>query len=188
MIENMKVWFLDSLKVVFKPTQVTFDEVCQNAKGRFVESLVWIIITSSVINLLNHQISTGLIEIVLWGLIIFPVGISLLVFWIHTVYQKVFRRKKNKHDELMYCVAMIFVATTWISFAISHIPEVSPFISRYMWIIQLVLGLLAVRSITKLNVWQSLITLLISLLLAAVSIGILPFCISSLYGSTVDLM
>ena len=184
----MKAWFVDSLKVVFKPTQSTFDEVSRNAKGRFIESLVWIIITSSLINLLTHQISTVLIVILLWGLIIFPVGISLLVFWIHTVYQKVFRRKKNKHDELMYSVAMIFVTTSWLSTGLFFIPEVGPIISQYMWIYQLILGFLAIRAITKLNIWQSFVTLVISVLLAVVSIAILPLCITSLYGSTVDLM
>jgi hypothetical protein len=188
MIMKIKTWVVDSGKIIYKPTQKTFDEVSKNAKGRFIEAVVWIVITGIIVTSLGYQFSISLIERLLLSAIALPIGILVQVFWIHTIYQKVFRRKKYKYDELLYSIAMILVTPSLLSSVLIYIPKIGPIIMQMTGIYQLVLGLLAIRAITKLNLWQSFITLVMSLLMAVISIALVPFCLTSLYCSTANLM
>jgi hypothetical protein len=117
-------------------------------------------------------------------IIILPISVLTCATSIHFFYKRVYHHKQNRYDEILYLTAAVFIIVLTLVIGISFIPGIVGAVLGWTMLLYLVILLtIAVKTITKLSIWETLITVLVSLIVAGAAFLGSPCLIASLTGS-----
>lgn len=183
-MEVVKDWLVTFSRIIIKPLPQTFVVESKKAKGKFASAVAWIALTAVVVQLIIYNLGgffslSGLIQ----AFVFTPIVFLFFVYCMHAFYQKFFGRKKYYDEEMLYLSVGIFVPFVLVGFLIAYIPVVGGVLSSIVLVYPVILTVIAVTAITKLKIWQSVIVVFSSLVLAAIGYFIIPILIYSLMSS-----
>lgn len=163
----MVEWLISFAKVLFRPTPRTFVELAENASGKFSTAVFWLFVTAVFSYLLSHFISEDKPSI--GGLLVLILAVPFATLtWatsIHFCYQKLFKQSKDLLLELIYALTCIGVVFLILNTALVHIPQVGEVMGYLTGVHAFLLAVLAVSSITKLKIWQSVMAVTLGTIL-----------------------
>jgi len=188
--ETLKDWLVTFWKVLISPSPKTFVAEAQKANGKFASAMGWIIFFSIYIFIfsiiaLKQVMVIGFIFVVL----ALPIAIIIFTSAMHFAYQRIFKRKQYLYDKLVYAtvaillpIQFLFVPLSTILFPVLSV-SVNSILNYIIFLYQIVLLVIAFKSITNLKYWQSIATVLISIVVAGlVFLCTIPFLFSLLGG------
>ena len=165
MADTLKDWFETFWRILTLPTSKTLLEESEKAKGKFTSAIGWavlIAIYSSVIpTIAGINFNADLLVLTM---LIFPILVVLLPSATHFVLLRIFHQKQYLYDRLLYIFTAILVLFQLI---ITPVKFFAPFttvrVANYIVIAyQLVLFILAIKSIAQIKYWQAVITTMIT--------------------------
>jgi hypothetical protein len=184
-VDEVKDWLSTFGMIIARPLPETFLVEAKKAKGKFAGAVAWIafvaVFAEANVLILLERFSFSRI---LKALLFTPIVFILSVFCIHMFYQKFFGRKKYYDEELLYLIVGIFVPFMLASILVSNIPIVGGVVSWIIFAYAVILTVIAVKAITKLKIWQSVIVVFSGLVVAAIGYFVIPLLIFSLMSST----
>ena len=124
------------------------------------------------------------LSVIVKSILFMPIVALFFVFCVHRLYQKLFGRKKNHYDELLYLIVGSYVPFVLVSIFIALIPGVGKILFRITMNYPLILVVIAVKAITKLKVWQSIVVVGLGALLAMAGSLMIPLFITSILHTT----
>jgi hypothetical protein len=167
-MQTLKNWLDDFWKVLFKPTQETFQEIESHAKGRFGNSVAVSAISSFLLMLAAYvhypYLDVSIVYNLVSTLLLYPLLIIVLAFICNFFFRKLFRRRKNHHETFLYFYTLLF---EW--YVVVHLVFVFTLPPNWSeWVVLgglLILGVVGTHHITKLKIWQSSVLLISSMLI-----------------------
>jgi hypothetical protein len=184
-MDVIKDWLITFGMIMIKPSPQTFVIESKKAKGKFLTALAWVAFAAIAIDIqtliINNYFS---ISKILKSLLFMPIVVLFSVFCIHLLYQRLFGRKKDLYSELLYLIVGVFVPFVLISIFVNHIPVVGEMLYWVVLAYPLILTIIAVKTITKLKVWQSIVIVFLGSVVAVISYFIFPILITSIMYST----
>lgn len=191
-------WFYDFWRVLISPHPNTFKEIAKHANDKFSGGVVWVvlaILASRIIVWINPSAPKHNPNDEAWSavflVILFPFMFIFFSYFLNFIYKKLFKRKKECHEEIYYISILIFVPFTLITVLIPLIPLLPTVLLGIIWsvnIYQLILFVIAIQAITNLKYWQALVTLITSLVFTLFAFICFAAWIPSLMNSTSNLM
>jgi hypothetical protein len=173
-----KRWLNSLWFVIKKPTPNTFKRITDDVDNIFIEA----IICNSILATLAYTllIILGYIgPFRLDGFInfIFLVSLVLLffVFYLNLVKEKLFNDKTYSYEKLLFSIVLILIIMTIMdSFLIAFFPD-NNYLPYAVILYGVVIMIVAIKAITKLNYWQSLLNFFLSFILTLISSTIAGF-------------
>jgi hypothetical protein len=186
--ENMSVlldWITSFGKILGKPTPQTFRQEAEKAKGKTNSAFVLLFLFLPLSCVILHHFfrfpcSPDDLPAEFIMSIFFPLLFYFYVLFTNFLYKRLFKRKKDYVDELLYLYVIIFYLCYIFNVATSYIPVIGFYLSWGTYLYFIILNILALRSLTKLKLWQSTITVIISLLIGLIGVILIPMFIFSL--------
>lgn len=162
---TLKDWFETFWKILILPTSGTFSEESEKAKGKFSSAIGWAIFIAiysfviSIIAGINFNADLFII-----AMLIFPILVVLLPSATHFVLQRFFHQKQYLYDRLLYIFTAILVLFQLIITPVTFFaPSTIVRLANYFVIAyQLVLFIIAIKSIARIKYWQAIITTIIT--------------------------
>jgi hypothetical protein len=184
-MDEMKDWLTTFGMIVAKPFPSTFIAEAEKAKGKFNSAVAWVALVAVILEA-NYLVVIGHFSLsgILKAVIFVPNVFIFSVFCIHMFYQKFFSRKKDYHEELLYLIVGVFVPFTLASIIFGYIPVIGVPLSWVALAYAVVLTVVAVKTITKLKVWQSAIVIFSGLIVAVIGYFVIPILIFGVMNST----
>jgi hypothetical protein len=192
---SLKNWLNAFWRIPLKPFPKTISDVSSYARtNTWQQAVAW-----SAIIALIYQLHYIFIlknprppNLSFWSsmmfIVVLPIELLFFVFWIHTLFHKVFKRKRDCYKELLFVITAIIVGLSLLTIPISLIPQIGVWLGWAITIYQVLLVLLAIKTITKLMLWESIVVLIFSLLLTASIAVCLPLFIITMLDSTATLL
>jgi hypothetical protein len=167
---TLKDWISSFWKILIHPSESTFLNESQKAQGKTGSALNWLLFMTVFIYVFNYAVFNYIypIYVIISSLILIPIDFFILAFCLDAVYRKFSRRKKMYYEEFLYLEVVIFIVSQMLILLLSLIPAVRN--TNLLWVLFLypvVLLIVAVKSLTKLRVWQATIAVILSVTLAA---------------------
>ncbi len=188
-------WFTDFWRVLISPTPNTFKEIAKHAKDKFSGGVVWVllaILTDRIFLWISSATEESDSVAFAWTLVFNLIAVPLLFiffsYFLNFIYKKMFNRKKDCHEEVYYLSILIFIPLFFATAVLRFFPPVVMWVT---WIIlgyQLILLVIAVKTLTHLKAWQALVSVLVSLPLTLFAFICFAAWIPSLMDSTSNLM
>ena len=161
-------------------------EEAEKAKNKFASAIGWTVFVAFYAYLLPLiKGSTFNFTVLIYSLLIFPLVIVLVPSATHFVLQRFFRQKKYLYDKLLYVYAAILILFQLIVSPIAYfVPQNIASVLNYFFITyQVVLFVIATKSIANIKYWQAIVTTICSLAAGAlIFICALPFITSIMGG------
>jgi hypothetical protein len=184
-MEILKDWFITFGKILVRPSPNTFREEAEKANGKLISSILWVVfsvIFTHSFNYIVHGTYQDAFMIVATILFV-PIAFLFMVFCIHFLYQRLFHRKKDHYDEILYLAVAIFVPFGILPEFISLIPALNVSWLTFVFIIyQVLLLIIAVKAITNLRVWQASVVVVLGVIVGAAGFICIPaFLINFMY-------
>lgn len=183
-MKELKDWLVTFWKVLTRPLPDTFIQEAEKADGKLLSVWGWLVFVYLSV-LLGVYFTYGRLPPVpamLLLFMLFPLVFLVFVFGIHLVSQKVFHRKKNHYNQLLYLMTAIFVPFTIVDLFVGYLPNVGVYLHGVIVFYMVALMVVAVKTIVKLRAWESIVTILLALLLAAGGMVCIPIFVLSLIG------
>jgi hypothetical protein len=100
-------------------------------------------------------------------------------------YRKIFHHKQTYYDEFLYIWVIIFVLYQILASLSDLIPVAreSYYLSWALYLYPITLLSMAVKAITKLKVWQAIMTVVLSIILTLSFLACMPAFILSMIGA-----
>ena len=173
-----KRWLNSLWFVIKKPTPNTFKRITDDVENIFTEA----IICNSILATLAYTL------LIIFGYIgpsrldgfinfIFLVSLVLLffVFYLNLVKEKLFNDKSYSYEKLLFSIVLILIIMTIMdSFLIAFFPD-NNYLAYAVILYGVVIMIVAIKAITKLNYWQSLLNFFLSFILTLISSTIAGF-------------
>ncbi len=171
-------WFSSIWLVLIKPTPETFDEITSDVEDVLGESFLWISIITTlyfiVVVSLDYYQNTFFLNLI--GSILFlTLYILLFTYFLNYLKEKIFHNEYNCHERLFFSIVVIIIISVLIDLLLLTLLPNVVFLSYAAILYSVVLSIICVKSITKLNYWQSLINLILSAILASISVVFVGF-------------
>ncbi len=184
-MEVAKDWLVTFSRIIVKPSPQTFVAEAQKAKGKFASAIAWVAFTAVVVQLIIYNLG-GFFSLskLIKAFLFTPIVFLFFVFCMHNFYQKFFGKKKYYDEEMLYLSVGIFAPFVLAGFLVTYIPVVGGVLSWIALVYPVILTVIAVTAITKLKIWQSVIVVFSSLVLATIGYFVIPALILSLMSST----
>ncbi len=184
-MDEIKDWLTTFGMIIVKPVPATFIGEAEKAKGKFASAVAWIafvavFVEANILIFLGHFSLSRLVK----ALLFVPIVVIFSVFCLHMFYQKFFGRKKYYHEELLYLIVGIFVPFVVASILATYIPVVGEVLSWIVLAYPVILTVIAVKAITRLKIWQSVIVVFCGLVVAIIGYVVIPILILNLMSST----
>ena len=184
-MDIVKDWLTTFWKIIIKPTPETFIEESKKAQGKLSTAIVWIVLSIILVyafiffayDYLFHPAT------IIFATLLFPIVFLVFVFFTHLFYQRLFRRKKDYYSEFLYLFIGIFVPLSAIHFLVGLIPNIGPTLSNIIWAYLFVLIVIAVKAVSKLKVWQSIVTVFLGFLFASLGFLCIPAFLLSMMNA-----
>ena len=154
---HKRINFLFNL--LFKPVPNTFEKIARHADNKLGESIIWLMLIGPIRELSNlREFSlSGMLYEMIWV----PIMILLFVFFLHLILKKIFRKENYVYDGLLYSTTLIFILISLIQLILS--PFVKGNWMSILSVYQLILLTISLKSLTSLKIWQSIFTVLASI-------------------------
>jgi hypothetical protein len=171
-LSTMAEWLAAFWKIIYKPLPQTFLDIAQNAKGKFSSCIAWLVFVAIFSELFNYifflpKNDFSWLIPTLASVVAVPIEILFYVFWIRTFQRKVFHGETDYYNELLYVIVAIYVVMGVMSKFLALIPILLVASTWIAYAYFIILTMVAVRAITKLDLWKTIVTVLLSFLLAA---------------------
>lgn len=180
---SIRKWLLSFLLVLVKPLPRTFRSITQDVKGSFGSSIAWITFITIVFFIAIGQLGYfegRIFANLVYAVLLIPICILLFVYLLHKFNQKLFHSEIYCYEELLYTTVVIFVLTTLINL-VPIVFQIDKILLNWALVIYPIgLVIVGVKSITKVNIWQSTINVFISLAISVVGFVFLGFFLISL--------
>ncbi len=184
-MDILKDWLTTFWKIIIKPTPETFLEEAKKAQGKLSTAIVWLVLSIIFICAYVYFTFDYLFPpaSIIGTILIFPIVFLVLVFFTHLFYQRLFRRKKDRYSELLYLFVGIFVPFVVINLLVGLIPDIGLILADIVLVYIFVLAIVAVKAVTKLKLWQSIVTVVLGLLFASIGFLCLPAFLLSMMNA-----
>ena len=175
-------WFETTWKILVRPLPSTFLNESKKSKNKLASAILWIEIGFIFLYSANYLLfrHPEKFVTVLGVLFIMPFVFLFYVFCMNTIYMRVFHRKTSKYDELLYSMTSIYILFMLLLVLLSAIPMIGAYANWVSFVYALILLVIAVRGITKLKVWESIVTVIVSTILGGAGFLCIPAIIGSL--------
>lgn len=173
-------WITTICLIAGSPLPNTFITESKKAKGKFVSALMWLVLAVFVINVYDFFVR-GIfsVSLFLFTALLIPVDFLFFVFCINMLHMRLYNKKKDCYDELLYLIVAIFVLFIFVFSLFSQAPILGELISWAILIYAAVLTVLAVKSVTQLEFGHSIVVVSLSLILAVGGF----FCFPAFFAS-----
>jgi hypothetical protein len=184
-MDNLRDWLITFSMIVIRPFPQTFITEAKKAQGKFSSAIVWLVAIVIATHLSSYLVFQRMSHpaTILLSILFIPIAFLFFVFCLHRLYQLLFGRKKELYQEFLYLTVGIFVPFILLNLCVSFLPEVGEILSWVTLLYPIVLTFLAVKAITNLRFWQSIVIVLLSLLLATAGFFLIPAFILSLMNA-----
>lgn len=184
-MDILKDWLTTFWKVIIKPTPETFIEESKKAQGKLSTAIAWLVFSILFDFLFSYFAHQFLFPpaIIIGMVMFFPIAFLVFVFFIHLFYQRLFRRKKDLYSEFLYLSVGVMTPISLINLLVPLIPNVGLALAAIVWVYLFVLIVIAVKAVSKLNVWQSTLTVFLGLLFASLGFLCIPAFILSMMNA-----
>lgn len=188
--ETLADWLTTFWRILISPTPGTIRAEAQKAEGKFSSAVGWLAFFAVYVFVFyviatKQVLFTGLIVVML----ALPLSVVLFTSAIHFVNQRIFKQKQYLYEKLMYInvaillpIQMIYTPI-WAILALRSWTTINSVLSYVVLLYQIVLLVIAVKTLTNLKYWQAVITVFISMIIASlVFLCTIPFILSMLGG------
>lgn len=183
-MKNFKNWLRTFGKIIVSPLPKTFIKESRKAKGKTLSALGWFLfvyIFGLIFSLVILKSKVSLYGIVA-GLIFYPILFFLFVYCLNSLSKSLFHLNKDFHAEILYLVVGIYTPFSIIQAGINVLPKIGIIAGWISYIYPLILLTIAIKSLTKLNYWKTLVTIFLSSIIAILGLlFILPFFMNILF-------
>ena len=164
--ESIKGWLVTFWRVLVLPTPVTFVNESKKAKDQFGGSVAWLVIFSVfVYSIGSIALKEPLpLSILIGAIILIPITVVFFTTAMHFFYQRVFHKKQYLYDEFIYLCTAIIISIQAIYMLVALIlpDNFSIYLSYVVYLYQLCLVVVVYKALTKLNYWQSIVSVILS--------------------------
>lgn len=182
-MKTMFDWITSIWKILISPIPNTFINESKKAKGKLVSAIIWtlfLVAYNYVLNFLLFKREYSAL-VIGFSFLLYPITVLFFVFLLNLVYRKLFHRKKSYYDEFLYFTVIDLVLYYLIVSLVLPIPKIGITLS---WILgtlyPVILLTIGVISLTKLKIWEAVVTVLISITIGIAGFLCIPGFISSL--------
>jgi hypothetical protein len=180
-MEVLNDWLITFGMIAIKPLPETFVIESKKAKGKFSTAIAWVAIVAVLIDIQTMLIKNYFsVSKILKSVLFMPIVVLFAVFSIHWLYQRLFGRKKDLYSELLYLIVGIFVPFVVISFLVNQIPIIGEALFWITLAYPLILTVIAVKTMTKLKIWQSVLIIFLGSVVAVIGYFVIPILLTSL--------
>lgn len=165
MADTLKDWFGTFWKILILPTSGTFSGEAEKAKGKFSSAIGWAVFIAIYSFVLSAIAGINFnADFLIIALLILPSLVVLLPSATHFVLQRVFHQKQYLYDRLLYIFTAILVLFQLIITPVTlFAPSAIVHAANYIVIAyQVVLFIIAIKSIARIRFWQAVITTIIT--------------------------
>ena len=168
-------WIITVGRIGISPIPKTFQEEAVKAKGKTASAIVVIALAQTTGYLVAYPLLGADIHlfVLVGGLFLYPITFLFFVFCLHVLYKKLFNRKKEHYEELLYLITALYLPFIIINTA----GEIwaNQIVIWASWGIFLFLIGVILKTITKLNVWQTALVVFLGAILAFAGLYCIPF-------------
>lgn len=168
---TLKDWLGSFWHVMIYPSQGTFAHESQKAGGKTTSAIGWLIFLAVFLHLYNYVVfkSVSPLSVVLLTLLLIPLDFFLLAFWLDTISRKVFHHKTSSYEQFLYIGVVIGVVSQILFSILNLIPPLRGYyLAEASYLYPIIILIVAVHSLTKLRIWESIITVILSVLLSLI--------------------
>jgi hypothetical protein len=179
---TLRDWLSSFREIIIRPSQIAFVNESQKAKGKIFGAIGWLLFIAAFDQLYVYAVYKYVfsVSLVIMTFLVFPLVFLFLAFCIDTVYCKVFHHKNTYYDEFLYIAVAIFVPFQILSSSLSLIPTIGIYLGWASIIYPIILLIVAVKSLTKLKTWETIVTVVLSIILALAGFFCIPVFLLSI--------
>lgn len=187
-LHSMKRWLYTFWRILIHPLPTTFIEEAKKAQNKLTVVVVWIEIGIALVYFLEFLATRYIpsLRTVLSAVIFLPIIFLFYVFSVNLVYMRVFHRRRNIYNELLYLMTSILLITIVFSSMFSFLPR-TPIIFDYISFLPFLYGfiliIITVHAVGKMKFWQATVTVFLSTVLAVAGFLCIPAFIGSLMNT-----
>jgi hypothetical protein len=180
-VDSLRDWFTTFGLVVTKPLPQTYVKEAARAKGKFSSAVAWLVFYA-IAMILSAAIATRAFSVIvlLIAVLLYPIVVLLFIFFTRLLCMRLFSRKKDYYDELLYLTVANLVPFIVLGFLSAPFPKL---VGPFFWIgllYSLILTVIALKALTNLRYWQSAVTVLLAGVLASAGFFCVGFTIFGL--------
>src|SRR5690349_19072699 len=110
-MEVLKEWFVTFWRIASRPRSDTFIEVAAYAPGKFPSAIAGLALTGVCAFALSQYVTHGglLYETLFVVVIAMPISVLVWVVCINLFYTRMFHRKRDHFEEMLYLTAAIYI-------------------------------------------------------------------------------
>jgi hypothetical protein len=167
MFDFFRNWLTAFARILVRPTLSTFTELAEDSTEKFQGLVFWLLVSSLISYSVGYLATRGGLSLpgAFLTIIIVPIGVLIWATCIHVIYQKVFKRKKDFHSELVYVLGCIAVIVLLLNTLVVLLPAIGTYLGYATYLYGLGLAAIAVHSITQLKIWETITTVVVGSLL-----------------------
>ena len=180
---SFKHWLISICLVFIKPIPATFRKISQDVKGVFGSSIAWIVFITGIFIVTIGQLGFfkgGYLAQLIISIIVMPIWFLLFVYLLEYLNKRIFHQKKSWHDELLFSITIIYILTTVLELIPIVLNYDNEILNLVLLIYPIALLIISVFSITKVNIWQSLVIVFVGSALSAGALLFIVFFVLSL--------
>jgi len=185
LVDVVKDWLGTFWRILIYPTPDTFVDEAEKAKDKLGSAIGWVIfviIYSYLMAVISGYVF-NMTTLVIASLIL-PLTVIMVPSATHFILQRFFHRKQYLYDKILYIYTAIFVLFQLIVNPIIFFfpTDITSIINYLIIVYQIILLIIATKSIANIKYWQAVITIMVSLFTGMIIfICAIPF-ITSLMG------
>ncbi len=183
-MDDLKDWLRTFGRVVIRPLPSTFLEEAEKANRKFASAVGWLAFVVVVVHLYLFVVTRvpDTLLAALATVFLVPITFLFFVFCVHLIYRRLFRRKEDHYEELVYLLVGIFVPFVFVNLLVGvYVPSNIPLYVALIYTTGVMV--VAVGAITKLKLWQAALTIMLSLTVASLAFFCIGAFIVSLIGT-----
>jgi len=172
---SLKYWLVSICLVFIKPIPKTFKKITQDVKGVLGASIAWVVLMTSIFIITVGQLGFyegGYIAQLIIAIIIMPIWFLLFVYLLEYINKRVFHRKQSWYEELLFSTTIVFILTTVLDLIPIVLNYENDMLNLALLIYPIALLIISVIAITKVKIWQSIVSVL---LVSGLSVGAFLF-------------
>lgn len=184
-MDSLKDWLETFWRVIFRPSRKTFLEEANKAEGKFGQGMFIIFLLGVYLQaLLQAELGgefrgfSGLAFVMFYPLIFL-----LYVFWVNTLYKKLFRRKRNNYIQIFYLQVAIISPLTVLNTLVIFFPRLNVVLDLSTVSYGIVLSVIALQALTDLKFWQATLAIVLSVILGALGFLCVPVLFFGIFDS-----
>jgi hypothetical protein len=183
-------WLGDGLALIFRPGPRAFEQAAQHAEGKFNGGLLTALASVILWELGRLLVGRGVFNLVALVILV-PVTAFLLIllaFWLHFLYQKLFKREQNAHLQIFYLLALLTLFLGLPSAFLVHVTGIGSIIAALAAIYALILLVAGLAAITGLTAVESIVIVIIGIPLSLLSLAFLLMMLPSVTSAVTQLL